>query len=86
MELPTPLLYGMPFGIMQWVICTTRTDCLHHLSGLITKDKYNYVKGFAIAGDDKKFYWTKVAIIGNKVSVYSDIVPFHTDSWDGQTK
>ena len=44
-------------------------------SGLITKDKYNYVKGFAIAGDDKKFYWAKAAIIGKTVTVYSDKVP-----------
>ena len=44
-------------------------------SGLITKDKYNYVKGFAIAGDDKKFYWAKAVIDGNTVTVYSDQVP-----------
>jgi len=44
-------------------------------SGLITKDKYKYVKGFAIAGDDKKFYWAKAAISGNSVTVYSDKVP-----------
>ena len=43
-------------------------------SGLITKDKYNYVKGFVIAGDDKKFYWAKASIDGNKVTVYSDQV------------
>jgi sialate O-acetylesterase len=47
----------------------------NHGSGLITKDKYNYVKGFAIAGDDKKFYWAKALIDGSKVTVYSDKVP-----------
>jgi len=44
-------------------------------SGLITKDKYNYVKGFAIAGDDKKFYWAKAVIDGTSVTVSSDKVP-----------
>jgi sialate O-acetylesterase len=44
-------------------------------SGLITKDKYNYVKGFAIAGKNKKFYWAKAVIDGNTVTVYSDQVP-----------
>lgn len=43
-------------------------------SGLITKDKYGYVKGFAIAGADKKFVWAKAHIEGNTVVVYSDQV------------
>ncbi len=43
-------------------------------SGLITKDKYNYVKGFVIAGDDKKFYWAKASIEGNRIIVYSEQV------------
>jgi sialate O-acetylesterase len=44
-------------------------------SGLTAKDKYNYVKGFAIAGSDKKFYWAKAVIEGTTVTVYSDKVP-----------
>ncbi len=40
-------------------------------SGLITKDKYGYVKGFAIAGEDKHFVWAQAYIDGNKVVVYS---------------
>ena len=42
---------------------------------MTTKDKYNYVKGFAIAGNDKKFYWAKAVIEGTTVTVYSDKVP-----------
>src|ERR1044072_1000334 len=42
-------------------------------SGLSTKDKKE-VTGFAIAGKDKKFYWAKAIIEGNKVIVYSDKV------------
>lgn len=43
-------------------------------SGLTAKDKYGYVKGFAVAGADRKFYWARAAIRDNKVIVYSDQV------------
>ena len=44
-------------------------------SGLQAKgDKYGYLKGFAIAGPDKKFVWTKAHIENNDVIVYSDSV------------
>jgi sialate O-acetylesterase len=39
---------------------------------LVTRDKYGYVRGFAIAGDDKKFRWAKAYIRDNKLVVYSD--------------
>jgi len=38
--------------------------------GLTTKDG-KPVTGFAIAGDDKKFYWADATIKGNSVIVYS---------------
>ncbi len=42
-------------------------------SGLKAKDKYGYLKGFTIAGSDKKFQWAKAEIIDNKtVVVYSE--------------
>lgn len=43
-------------------------------SGLITKDKYGYVKGFAIAGDDHHFYWAHAVIHGDDVIVSSEHV------------
>ncbi|MFN8206142.1 MAG: sialate O-acetylesterase [Bacteroidales bacterium] len=43
-------------------------------SGLYCKDKYGYVKGFAIAGADKRFVWARAYIDGNSVVVYSDQV------------
>lgn len=43
-------------------------------SGLMAKDKYGYVKGFAIAGADKKFVWAKAYISNNTVVVYSEEV------------
>ncbi|HYF67773.1 MAG TPA: sialate O-acetylesterase [Ohtaekwangia sp.] len=37
-------------------------------------DKYGYLKGFAIAGADKKFVWAKAYIEGDKVVVHSESV------------
>lgn len=39
-------------------------------SGLTIKDKYGYLKGFEIAGEDKVFYYAKAEILGNTVIVY----------------
>lgn len=41
---------------------------------LVTKDKYGYVRGFQIAGADKKFHWGKAYINNNSVIVYSEEV------------
>lgn len=46
----------------------------HIGKGLMTRDKYGYVKGFAIAGADRKFYWAKATIIGDAVELYSEKV------------
>jgi sialate O-acetylesterase len=43
-------------------------------SGLNTTDKYGYIKGFEVAGEDKKFYYAKAAIEGDRVVVYSENV------------
>ena len=44
--------------------------------GLMTKDKYGYVKGFTIAGKNKKFYWAKAEIVDqNVIKIHSDKVP-----------
>lgn len=44
--------------------------------GLTTRDKnkYGYVYGFSIAGEDKKFVWAKAYIDGKNVIVFSDEV------------
>lgn len=39
--------------------------------GLVTRDKYGYVRGFQVAGEDRKFYWAKASIEGDKVIVTS---------------
>jgi sialate O-acetylesterase len=33
------------------------------------------ITGFAIAGNDKQFFWAKAMLEGNEVVVYSDSVP-----------
>ncbi len=43
-------------------------------SGLVAKDRYGYVKGFSIAGEDKKFAWAKAYIEGDKIIVYNETV------------
>ena len=43
-------------------------------SGLMVKDKYGYIKGFEIAGADKKFYYAQAYIDGEKISVSSNEV------------
>ncbi len=44
-------------------------------SGLMTKDKYGYLKGFEISGADQKYCYAKAYIKGDKVIVYADDVP-----------
>jgi sialate O-acetylesterase len=40
--------------------------------GLVVKDKYGYLRGFEIAGDDKQFKYAKAFLEGNTVVVYHD--------------
>jgi sialate O-acetylesterase len=41
-------------------------------SSLMVKDRYGYIRGFAIAGSDKKFHWAKAELINDHtVRVYS---------------
>lgn len=46
----------------------------HTGSGLMSKDKYGYVRGFELAGADHRFYYAKAEIKGNTVVVSSDSV------------
>ena len=43
-------------------------------SGFYLKNKYGYVNGFAVAGNDKKFHWAKAEISGEKIILTSDEV------------
>jgi sialate O-acetylesterase len=46
----------------------------HAGNGLMIKDKYGYVNGFAVAGADQNFYWAKAKLEGNDVVLYADEV------------
>lgn len=46
----------------------------HTGKGLVTRDKYGYVRGFAIAGEDRKFHWARAWIRGNTIHVFSEQV------------
>ncbi|HEY5747820.1 MAG TPA: sialate O-acetylesterase [Chryseolinea sp.] len=43
-------------------------------SGLLSKDKYGYLRGFQVAGADKKFHWAQARIVDGKVEVVCDQV------------
>ena len=42
--------------------------------GLIARDKFGYLKGFEIAGPDKKFHFARAEITGERIMVFSEIV------------
>ena len=42
-------------------------------SGLMVKDKFGYVKGFEVAGEDRKFVYAKAEIKGNDVIIYAPL-------------
>ncbi len=44
----------------------------HTGSGLFAKDKYGYIKGFEIAGQDQQFHYARAMIDGDHVIVYQD--------------
>lgn len=47
----------------------------HVAGGLMAKDKYGYLKGFELAGDDRVFYYAKAEIKGNTVLISHPNVP-----------
>jgi sialate O-acetylesterase len=46
-------------------------DFDHIGSGLVARDKYGYLKGFAIAGSDQYFKWARASVEGDRVVVFS---------------
>ena len=43
-------------------------------AGLLVKDRYGYVKGFAVAGEDRVFHWARGMLQGNQVVLHSSQV------------
>jgi sialate O-acetylesterase len=62
----------------------------HTGSGLMIKDKYGYLRGFEVSGNDHHFHYAKAVVSGNKVIVSADAVSEPTevryawadDAWD----
>ncbi len=46
----------------------------HIGNGLKAKDKYGYVRGFAISGEDGKYVWAKARIEGEEVVVWNEAI------------
>ena len=46
----------------------------HTGSGLVAKDRYGYLKGFAMAGSDRVFHWASARIRENEVILSCDQV------------
>lgn len=46
----------------------------HIGSGLMAKDRYGYLKGFAVAGEDKIWHWARATIEGEQIKVWSQDV------------
>jgi sialate O-acetylesterase len=46
----------------------------HRGSGWLVKDKYGYIKGFEIAGADKRFHFAKAMTDGDKIVVWTESV------------
>jgi sialate O-acetylesterase len=46
----------------------------HTGTGLLVKDRYGYIRGFEIAGQDHQFHYAKAFLQNNQVIVYSDEV------------
>ena len=69
MAFSSPLFEAVKFENGKAIISFKYAD-----GGFYVKDKYGYLKGFEIAGANKKFYYAKAEIAGNKVVIHSDKV------------
>ena len=74
-------LYGHPMQFSGPVFDSFKTDSdkvilsfSHVGGGLSVHDKYGYLKGFTVAGEDRRFHYAKAYIEGNTVVVYADAV------------
>jgi sialate O-acetylesterase len=74
--------YGKPNEFSGPVYTSMKTEgnkvilsFAHTGGGLMVKDRYGYIKGFEVAGSDKKFHYAKAYIEGNNVVVYCEDVP-----------
>jgi sialate O-acetylesterase len=62
-----PLFKSMEVKGDKIIVTFTNTG-----GGLVVKDRYGYLRGFEIAGDDKQFKYAKAVLEGNTVVVYQE--------------
>jgi sialate O-acetylesterase len=66
---------GPQYAMMKAEGKHIRISFEHIGSGLLVKDRYGYLKGFEVAGDDRKFYYARAWVEGNDVVVSAEAVP-----------
>ncbi len=68
MEMPfsSPMFDAVKFENNKAIVSFKYAD-----GGLVAKDKFGYLRGFEIAGADKKFYYAKAEIEGSRVVIYN---------------
>ncbi len=67
---------GPTFDYMEII---SDTVVIHYMKGtdsLVNFNKYGYLKGFAVAGRDNKFYWARAHVRNNTVVVNAKAVPY----------
>lgn len=65
---------GPVYKSMEIIGNKIRLNFSHIGSGLVAKDKYGYLKGFAIAGEDRVFHWARGVVMDDHVIIYSNAV------------
>jgi sialate O-acetylesterase len=66
--------YSGPIYRSYKIKCDKIKIVFNHINGGLQTKNNDDLKGFAIAGEDKKFYWAKAKIKGNKIIVWCDNV------------
>lgn len=59
------------FDKMELKINKVFVDFNYIGNGLINRNKYGYIRGFQIAGANKRFFWARAFLEGNKIVVWS---------------
>ncbi len=65
---------GPVFNTMEVVGTTAVVEFDPMDNELVVRDRYGYVKGFAIAGDDREFHWARGRLEGNRIYLESEHV------------
>jgi sialate O-acetylesterase len=71
-----PMEYSGPvFQSMKTTGNRVELTFTHTGSGLFVKDKYGYLRGFEVAGNDRQFHYARAIVEGDHVVVFQDSVP-----------